>query len=133
MEKVTWLPSSWGPNFWRTFHLVTMSFPDPPTMDDAVRYKQYFQSFAHILPCISCRTHFSEMMEQYPAPVKSRNEMMQWGVDMHNRVNYRLQKPMFTVAQMIDSFREKVHSEREQSIWPWLFLLMTSLWFFKHK
>lgn len=45
----------------------------------------------YIIPCLSCRQHFEQVLVENPIP--ESDDFFKWSVDVHNIVNKRLGKP----------------------------------------
>ena len=77
----------WGPSAWLFLHAVTFQYPEEPTMVDKKNYKQFFNSLQNILPCPKCREHYQENIKEIPIQLNSRDELIQWLINIHNNVN----------------------------------------------
>jgi hypothetical protein len=83
-------PDTWGPHGWKFIHYVTLGYADKPTKEDKIIYKKFLTSIQDILPCILCRDNYSKHLKMYPLTdfvLKSRLNLMTWGIKMHNLVN----------------------------------------------
>ncbi len=83
-------PDTWGPHGWKFIHYVTLGYPNKPTKEDKIIYKNFFTSLTDILPCIICKNNYSKHLELFPLTdfiLKSRLNLMTWGIKMHNLVN----------------------------------------------
>ncbi len=92
-------PEVWGPSMWFMFHTVAATYPARPTPDDAANYAAFFASLRHVLPCEGCRRGYAVMLETEPTRLTqrvfaSREALFKWTVDVHNRVNAKLGKPV---------------------------------------
>jgi len=88
----------WGPAAWKFLHAMTFSFPDAPTIQQQTDAERLFASLRTLLPCEACRVHYDQEISVHPPDVRSRSTLSAWLVDLHNRVNARLGKPIFTFA-----------------------------------
>ena len=77
----------WGPSAWLFLHSVTFQYPEEPTMEDKENYKQFFNSLQNILPCPKCRDHYQKNIQDLPIQLNSRDELIQWLINIHNNVN----------------------------------------------
>ena len=97
----------WGPHLWFFMHILSMNYPLIPTIRQAKAYYSFFNSLCIILPCATCREEFCAMVtrpgpfeltfskfEQFPfeKPGAARKRLVNYVIDMHNRVNRRLGK-----------------------------------------
>lgn len=82
----------WGPDGWKLFHCIAVTYPVKPTKKDRLLYKQFFVSIEHILPCIYCRQSFHQYAEELPINdyLDSRTSLSYWLYLMHNKVNKKL-------------------------------------------
>ena len=77
----------WGPSAWLFLHSITFQYPEEPTMADKENYKQFFNSLQNILPCPKCRDHYQKNIQDFPIQLNSRDELIQWLINIHNNVN----------------------------------------------
>ena len=78
-------PSKWGPHFWMTLHIACLGCQDAKVLSDFV------EGYKEIIPCLSCREHFEQVLVDNPVP--EADDLFRWSVDVHNIVNRRLGKP----------------------------------------
>ena len=81
-------PSKWGPHFWMTLHIACLGCQDAKVLVDFV------EGYKEIIPCLSCREHFEQVLVENPVP--EADDLFKWSVDVHNIVNKRLGKPEFS-------------------------------------
>ena len=81
-------PSKWGPHFWMTLHIACLGCQDPKAL------AEFVEGYMYIIPCLSCRQHFEQVLVENPVP--EAGDFFQWSVDVHNIVNKRLGKPEFS-------------------------------------
>jgi hypothetical protein len=81
-------PSKWGPHFWMTLHIACLGCQDPKVLADFV------EGYKEIIPCLSCREHFEQVLVDNPVP--ETDDLFKWSVDVHNIVNKQLGKPEFS-------------------------------------
>lgn len=92
---------NWGPNAWRTLHAMSLSYPKAPTKNDKVNMKTLLFQFARFLPCKLCGEHFHEVLRQRivsenSTALDNRANFVNFVIDVHNEVNERLGKPVFS-------------------------------------
>lgn len=78
-------PSKWGPHFWMTLHVACLGCQDHKAL------VEFVEGYVYIIPCLSCRQHFEQVLVENPVP--ETGDFFQWSVDVHNIVNKRLGKP----------------------------------------
>lgn len=90
-------PEVWGPSTWTFLHSVTLGYPVEPTMEDKIRFKQFFLNLQYVLPCEKCRVNFITHIEKFPLndkALESKTSLFKWLVDVHNSVNQMNGKPI---------------------------------------
>lgn len=99
-------PRVWGPFFWHTIHIVALGYPKEPAYTDKRIAKEFFESFAFLLPCSVCRDHYSEHLQKHPITpfLDSRKDLLKWTIMIHNQVNKMLEKPIWTEQEVIDYY-----------------------------
>jgi hypothetical protein len=88
-------PSKWGPHFWMTLHIACLGCQDAKVLVDFV------EGYKEIIPCLSCREHFEQVLVENPVP--EADDLFKWSVDVHNIVNKRLGKPEFSYEDALDN------------------------------
>jgi len=84
-------PEIWGPNLWGTLHLLCLT---------GTISSNFVQEFANIIPCPACAGHFSELLKENPLPDSDDPLVLfSWSVRVHNLVNARIGKPIFSTEQ----------------------------------
>jgi hypothetical protein len=68
-----------------TLHIACLGCQDAKVLSDFV------EGYKEIIPCLSCREHFEQVLVDNPVP--EADNLFEWSVDVHNIVNRRLGKP----------------------------------------
>jgi len=68
-----------------TLHIACLGCQDAKVLEDFV------EGYKEIIPCLSCREHFEQVLVENPVP--EADDLFKWSVDVHNIVNKRLGKP----------------------------------------
>ena len=92
-------PEVWGPSMWFMFHVVALTYPQRPTREDRQHFSSFYTGLKNVLPCEGCRKGYTSMLESGPTKLTpetfaSRDALFKWTVDVHNRVNAKLRKPV---------------------------------------
>jgi len=82
----------WGPILWKVLHDRAAGYA--MDVDAETRWLKVFQSW---IPCGECKSHFRRLLSEMPPDLSSRKNYAQWAVDVHNKVNESLGKPIFSV------------------------------------
>lgn len=106
--------SVWGPSAWRFLHAVTFSYPEAPDEQQRQAATNLFQSLRQLIPCGDCCGHYCTEIQSHPPQVQSRDSLSRWLVDLHNRVNVRLGKPLHSYQ----AARAEYMSEDSQCMLP---------------
>jgi len=87
-------PDIWGPNAWMFIHLMVLSEKEPFDQSRLPYYQQFYEVLTHLLPCETCRNHLKENLAalQPVKDIKSKRDLFNWTVDLHNAVNKLLNK-----------------------------------------
>ena len=92
-------PDFWGPYFWKTIHLAIIGLPDILETNHKKALIQFFNSLIYLLPCQNCRNHYSSYIEENPLNVSSKHAIWLWSVNLHNSVNKRSNKKIYTTEE----------------------------------
>lgn len=96
----------WGPGAWNFLHAISFNYPDQPSEKDKQDHITLFTHLQNILPCPTCRDEYAKMLSQFPVKdaVHSKEALTRWLVDIHNRVNKRLNKPHMPFDQVKERY-----------------------------
>ncbi len=97
-------PDVWGPPGWKFIHFITMGYPNYPTESIKKKYYDYFHSLKNVIPCSICASHFAENLEELPLDdnvLSSRENLVRWGINIHNIVNKKNGKKVYTFEEGI--------------------------------
>lgn len=91
-----------GRHAWAVLHSVAASFPALPNEEDKKNVENFINGLAHNFPCKICGKHFIKMLNEYPIKDNSREELVYYLCDIHNKVNRFLKKPIFDCKNAFD-------------------------------
>ena len=97
--------STWGPPRWFSLHMTTFGYPMIPTEAQKTHTRQLVHMWEHELPCCCCqsnyRKHISSLLERPGSDsFASRQAFIQFGFDLHNKVNEALKKPVLSPIEL---------------------------------
>ena len=119
----------WGKHAWLFLHTISFAYPinkadvTPKLKKDA---ENLLESLKSLLPCGICRDHYTKMVETYPPNVDDRTGFSKYLVDIHNKVNERLGKPIISYEKATELFapnsvipEELYESSSQKRNWKW--------------
>lgn len=98
-------PNVWGPYGWKFLHFITIGYPENPSNQDKLNYKNFFQSLGNVIPCPTCAQHYKQHMDLLPLTdsiLSNKKNLINWLIDVHNEVNKTLNKRTYTYEEGID-------------------------------
>lgn len=98
-------PAVWGPIFWHTIHIVALGYPDSPSETERAAATAFYNSLREVIPCPICKEHYRTFLDATPPQVGSRQELIRWTFDLHNKVNAALGKRVLTFQEFIAKTR----------------------------
>ena len=114
----------WGPPAWTFLHSVTLNFPENPTSSDRENFRIFFDSMKNILPCEKCKEHYKLNLIENPIRLESREELVKWLMELHNKVNVKNNKPVFSYEKFIDYYSQLYNSDNSQMDKKLLFVII---------
>lgn len=108
-------PELWGKHGWFFLHYTSLGYPKKPSLEDKKYYRQFIESLPHILPCESCRNHFHQNLKYYNMSdvLSSRKNIFEFFVDMHNKVNKKNKKRLYTYQEVYKYFDSQIKKEKK--------------------
>ena len=95
-------PDKWGPYYWGALHLAALGCPDAQVL------RTFIECYKTVLPCLSCRAHFTQVLDENPVPDSpDPYAIFKWSVDVHNIVNERLGKPTMGYEQALSIWTDR--------------------------
>ena len=80
---------------WTLLHMISGSFPEELTAEDRQKWNTFFVLFGQFYPCKVCSSHFLTMLKEVkPFSGSTKDELMRFVCELHNRVNRRLNHPV---------------------------------------
>jgi mitochondrial FAD-linked sulfhydryl oxidase len=85
-------PKNWGKFGWGFIHNVALGYSEDLTYMKKEQYRKFFEAIGDVLPCLDCQTHYKDMLVNIPPVLVNKDTLFKWTVDIHNKVNERLNK-----------------------------------------
>jgi hypothetical protein len=123
MPGISMPPAVWGPIFWHTIHIVALGYSKTPNYSEKKAAKEFYESLAFVIPCPVCREHYAQHLKENPLTpnLDSREDLFNWTVMIHNKVNKDLGKPEVSPLEAIQWFqtlgarsRSPLYSKQDQ-------------------
>ena len=125
------LPQIWGKYGWNFIHLITVSYPINPTKDDKINYFNYFYWLQKVLPCEKCRYNMLQHLQKYPLSdtvLSCKENLIKWGIDLHNAVNYSNGKPILSYYEAIENIENLMKEKsKDGAIHNYFYLIIIGL------
>ena len=84
-------PKIWGADFWRVMRKIAERYPvSDPSPSVQVAAKAFFESLTELLPCHKCRSHYTELIAQFPVNYSDRASLMEWVETIRREVDKTL-------------------------------------------
>merc|ERR1719161_2583932 len=82
-------PASWGPSMWRSLHCIAHHLPPRLPGESQESFKTLVESLPQLLPCKVCGQHLTQHLVEDPVTnhLATRDDVEQWLVQLHNKVN----------------------------------------------
>ena len=99
-------------------HIVAIGYSKHPTYTDKKCAKEFFESLTFLIPCSVCREHYKEHLSSKPITpfLDSREDLLKWTIDIHNKVNKLTNKPQWTEQEVIQYY-ERLGQRARSPIW----------------
>ena len=106
-------PACWGPPQWMALHQLLRGYPrENASPEKQAALKSYVQGLAGIIPCNACAQHWKALADT--VATGSRAEALKWSIDVHNAVNIRTGKKMYSYAEALALLRDTCPDNRFQ-------------------
>jgi hypothetical protein len=85
----------WGKDFWATLHNVSFGYPNNPTNDDKIHYKNFYNTIQYVLPCCLCKNHYADLITNSIIKLDDKyfentRTLSEWVYKLHEFVNNKL-------------------------------------------
>ncbi|KAL7754229.1 hypothetical protein RI367_000210 [Sorochytrium milnesiophthora] len=96
-----------GRSTWHLVHTMCNRYPKAPTKSEQQVMHTFIYTLSQVYPCGECAEHFQEMLRQHPLQphLTSRDALAQFMCKLHNKVNLRLEHPVFDCNLVGDRYK----------------------------
>jgi len=101
----------WGPYFWGTLHLASLSVPNVLTQEHKTAFQALVESYTLLLPCPVCQEHFAKVLQKHPLQdnLETSEQLFLWTVTVHNEVNVSIGKPQMNPLDALYYWMERMN------------------------
>jgi hypothetical protein len=95
-------PYLWGKFVWTSIHFISLGYPNEPSAQDKIDYKNYFENLYAVLPCYACSQNYQDHLRELPITDKVLSDtksLFKWTVQLHNIVNTSLHKKQMSYEE----------------------------------
>ena len=85
-----------GRHSWTLLHSLAAYFPAAPSAEQSAAALCFIRTIADLYPCRHCAEDFQDSLRDNPPRIGSREELSVWMCELHNRVNAKLDKPLWS-------------------------------------
>ena len=107
-------PKNWGKFGWGFIHNVALGYPEDLTYMKKEQYRKFFEVIGDVLPCLDCQDHYKEMIADYPPIMTNKDTLFKWTVDIHNKVNERINKKQITLDEAYSIWKNTNTIEKKE-------------------
>ena len=89
------LTTVWGPSIWHFLHTTSFNYPNEPTKEQKIHYRNLILNLEHVLPCKYCRMNLKKNFKKIPLKyehMKNRYTFSKYIYDLHEHINKMLKK-----------------------------------------
>lgn len=95
--------SEWGSYLWGFIHTVTII--DSEWNEKYVKETvEILKGIEHIIPCQKCKMEYNEALSLIDVKDTKSMVLFYWSVDLHNKVNKKLNKKEWTYEMALDKW-----------------------------
>ena len=124
----------WGSHAWLFLHTITLHYPDNPTEFDKEKYKKFFESLSHVIPCDICKSHYKQNIKKYPIQLESKETLTRWLHKIHNIVNVKNGIEEFSYDEFIKKYSDMYsNNSKTKLLIPILIIILCLVLFYIYK
>ena len=97
-------PEIWGPQLWSVLHSITFNYPIEPSIEEINRYRAFLHSLKNVIPCDTCSFELIDYINSYPPRLGSKQDFINWMIELHNHVNRKLDKREYTYSEVVNLY-----------------------------
>ncbi|XP_040573483.1 FAD-linked sulfhydryl oxidase ALR [Lepeophtheirus salmonis] len=97
-----------GRSTWTLLHTTSVNLPEKSPLDNDTKSHlgHLLTSLSNLYPCEYCAQDFRLDLKQNPPKFNTGRDFAQWLCEAHNRVNLKLDKPLFDCSRVYYRWRD---------------------------
>lgn len=104
----------WGPALWKLLHLFAERIGTIPSHPSEKQlWIGLLNNLRYTLPCVLCRTHYSNYISTYAFPNMDRESVRRWLYELHSWVNEQLGKPNISYDDLESIYNQPISLSQE--------------------
>lgn len=111
-------PTIWGPYAWFFIESTIIGLPDIVPVELQNELKHFFISISFLLPCETCRNHFSEYIKTtdiMSVDFSTKTKVLIWVNNIHNAVRKQNKNKTISLTKTIQYYNSKYNLETKTS------------------
>ena len=105
----------WGPQLWYLIHTITYNYSKNPGEYEKFAYYKFFHYYVpELILCSICRNHYIKFLKNISLKthLDKRCDLIIYFISLHNTVNKRLRKKIFTRDEVNVIYKNKVDVDK---------------------
>lgn len=97
----------WGPHYWFVLHTIAFNYPKHPTAIQKKVHYRLIHNLHEFLPD-PAKGLYVRVLNRHPVlpSLDRREDFVKWMNDLHNMINRSTKKPVFTLAEHYEWYKE---------------------------
>jgi hypothetical protein len=97
----------WGPYLWGFIHTITV-IDEYDNVQQNKHVMEKLRAIQNVIPCPTCVHKYQSSLKQLDLiDVREPMRLFYWSVDLHNTVNARLGKPLWSYEKALQKWTKK--------------------------
>lgn len=120
-------PQIWGPHAWFFIESIVIGLPDKISTELQNELKHFFISVSFLLPCETCRNHFSEYVKSTDImniDFSTKAQVLTWINSIHNNVRKRNKCKTVSIEKTIQYYNSEYNPKTKSSYLDIFFLVL---------
>ena len=107
-------PEKWGYHGWNFIHNIALGYDETFSYQKKQNYINFFDVISDVIPCEKCSKHYKEYISKNRPNIKNKDSLFKWTVDIHNKVNERINKKQITLDEAYNIWKNTNIIEKKE-------------------